>query len=271
MSAKVVLLTGATSGIGAVAAELLLPRFRVVVLHGPESADDYQPELERLQRIAVDLRPDAEVHYLRADYSDPAQVRSLADAVAGVASGIDLLINNAAIPGPPRRTIGRWRVEQGFGVDYLAPTLLTDLLLPVVERAAGVIVNVSSATHASATLDLDDLEFRSRSYTPVQSYAQAKLAVVTHSSRLARHTSAKVLSLHPGVVATPLLHAMFRVSGHPAASGAANVVAAAESSAPSGSYLDETTPSSPNWVAERRVTQVRLHEVTCELLGRDIA
>ena len=75
--------------------------------------------------------------------------------------------------------------EATLQVNLLAGALLADRLLPLIPRG-GRVVNVSSATHYSASLDLDDLELARGPYSPVRAYARSKLAVVAYSAWLAR-------------------------------------------------------------------------------------
>jgi NAD(P)-dependent dehydrogenase (short-subunit alcohol dehydrogenase family) len=98
-------------------------------------------------------------------------------------------------------------------------------------------------------LALDDLNFTHRAYSPVAAYAQSKLAIVIYSCWLAGIISQRVVSIHPGVISTGLLHAMFGEGGDPVAYGGANLVAAVTAEVPTGTYLDERRPGPPNPVA----------------------
>lgn len=130
-------------------------------------------------------------------------------------------------------------------MNFLASALLTHHLLPALVPT-GRVVNVASATHFSAQLDVEDLDFRQRGYASSTAYAQSKLAIVTYSNWLATRIRPTVLSVHPGVVATDLLHAMFAVRGVPTSVGGSNLAAAVTAEVPSGTYLDETSPAEPS-------------------------
>ncbi|SMH44000.1 NAD(P)-dependent dehydrogenase, short-chain alcohol dehydrogenase family [Rathayibacter oskolensis] len=260
-------LTGATSGIGLAAARLLAQRRGTLLLQGPERDGALPSAVRALQQGPPADR--ATLHYLNADFTQDGAVTSLAEQIREVTDTVDVVINNAAVPGASRRTMGAWGVEVTFGVNYLAGALLTDDLLPLMPTN-GRIVNVASATHQTATLDLDDLSFDHRSYSPIAAYAQSKLAVVTNSIRLAARIPQTVMSVHPGVVSTGLLHAMFGVGGGDVTEGARNLLAAAATTAPSGSYFDERQVESPSRVALNADMQRRLHQITQELLGTDV-
>jgi NAD(P)-dependent dehydrogenase (short-subunit alcohol dehydrogenase family) len=134
---------------------------------------------------------------------------------------------------------------------------------------AGRIVNVASATHLSATLHLDDLGLARHSYSPSTAYAHSKLALVTYTCWLAKNlpsTSLEAVSMHPGVIATDLLHAMFSIGGDSAEYAAANLLEVASLSGDNGTYYDEREPASPNPIAQNPETQTRLHQLTTNLL-----
>jgi NAD(P)-dependent dehydrogenase (short-subunit alcohol dehydrogenase family) len=258
------LLTGATQGIGMATAYRLCPAVDVLVLHGLEP---------RADRLVDELRrrsPGTEVVYLPADYERLRDVGALAAAVRERLGGLELLINNAGRPGPPTRRLSADGHELTFQANYLAPVALTSGLLPVLEQADRArVVNVASATHYSARLSLEDLELE-QGYSSVSAYAHSKLALVTYTCWLARQLDAsrvEAVSVHPGVISTGLLHAMFGAGGDSVERGARNVVSAAQ--APpgvNGTYFDEDSPARPNPEALEIANQDRLVEATARAL-----
>lgn len=237
-----ILITGSTSGIGLAAASSLAKNPHELILHGPEPEDVAAAALDQVARGA---HPDTRVSYVSADFADPDQVGTMAETLLSGMARLDLLVNNAAIPGPPSRRLGPAGTDITYQVNYLAGVQLTHLLIPALEPH-GRIVNVASATHYSATLNLEDLAFAKRPYSPSAAYAQSKLAIVAYSNWLAGHVSQSVVSIHPGVVSTDLLHAMFTVGGVPPAVGGDNLAGATAVDVPSGTYLDEANPSEPS-------------------------
>jgi len=118
---------------------------------------------------------------------------------------LHVLINNAGATFPGRRRETVDGLEMTFAVNYLAPFLLTHLLLDLLTASAPArIVNVSSDSHRSGSIQLDDLQAE-KLYRPMRTYPQAKLAVVLFTYELARRlqgTGVTANCLHPGFVAT---------------------------------------------------------------------
>jgi NAD(P)-dependent dehydrogenase (short-subunit alcohol dehydrogenase family) len=260
------LLTGATQGIGKATARGLCPFVDVLVLHGLEPQAQVQQSLDELRRLS----PATEVVYLSADYGRLANVGELAAAVRERVGGLELVINNAGRPGPPDRTLSADGHEVTFQTNYLAPVALTTGLLPTLVQADRArVINVASATHYSARLSLDDLELE-HGYSPVSAYAHSKLALVTYTCWLARQLNSdrvEAVSLHPGVISTGLLHAMFGAGGDSVEHGARNIVSLARR-APglNGEYFDEDAPARPNPEALEIGNQERLLDATARAL-----
>jgi NAD(P)-dependent dehydrogenase (short-subunit alcohol dehydrogenase family) len=237
-----ILLTGATSGIGLAAATELASAPHELLIHGPEPEDRAAAAIERVRHAA---HPDARLIYAQADFTDPDGPGLLEKQATTSLSGLDVLINNAAIPGPPALRMGYAQTELAYQVNFLAGVMLTHLLLPALEPM-GRVVNVASATHYAASLDIQDLDFHRRRYSSSGAYAQSKLAIVTYTNWLASQVTQMVVSIHPGVVSTALLHAMFSTGGIDTSVGGANLVSGVTARVRSGTYLDETAPSAPS-------------------------
>jgi NAD(P)-dependent dehydrogenase (short-subunit alcohol dehydrogenase family) len=264
---RAALITGATHGIGAATARRLAPAVEVLFVHGLEPRGAVAGMLDDLRAAS----PGTELVYLQADFDRLAEVGGVVDAVARHGAGLDLLVNNAGRPGPARRTLSADGHEATFQTNYLALVALTSALLRTLASADHArIVNVASRTHLSATLELDDLEFE-RGYDPVAAYARSKLAIVTYTCWLARRletSPVEAASLHPGVISTELLHAMFGIGGAPADVGAGNIVALVRrSGGVNGQYFDEDRRADPNPEALVIDNQERLLAATTRILG----
>ena len=200
MQGKICMVTGANSGIGKATALALAQMGATVVMVCRDRARGEEARSEittKSRKNAVDL--------LQADLSSQQSIRQLVENFQHHYAHLHVLINNAgaAFPGRRRETVDG--LEMTFAVNYLAPFLLTNLLLDGLKASAPArIVNVSSAAHASGFIQMDDLQAEKR-YRPMRTYPQAKLAVVLFTYELARRlqgTGVTANCLHPGFVAT---------------------------------------------------------------------
>jgi NAD(P)-dependent dehydrogenase (short-subunit alcohol dehydrogenase family) len=153
LSRTTVLITGATDGVGKLVAKRAAVAGARVLVHGRSDAE-VRDTLEGIQREV----PRSRVEYDRADLASLDEVRRLADEITSAHNRLDILINNAGIgfgaPGA-RKEISRDGHELRLAVNYLAPFLLTHLLLPMLRRSApSRIVNVASI--GQAPIDFDD-------------------------------------------------------------------------------------------------------------------
>lgn len=192
MTAKTVIITGASDGIGAAAARELKQRGDTVVIVGRSP--------EKTAAVAREL---GAPHHV-ADYSDLAQVRALGEELLAAYPRIDVLANNAGgIMGD--RTLTKDGYEKTFQVNHLAGFLLTQVLMPrLVESRASVIQTASAAAKAFGDFDIDDLQ-NERAYSPTKAYGNGKLANILFTSELQRRygdQGVNAVAFHPGVVGT---------------------------------------------------------------------
>lgn len=198
----VVLITGATSGIGFATAKALAGAgARVVIV----SRDAQRGEIAR---AAISRETgSSQLDVMQADLASLDSIRALAQRFQATHGSLDVLINNAGVFEPHRR-LSADGIEMTFAVNVVAPFLLTELLLERLRQSApSRIVNVCSAMHASASLDIDDLQFEGRRYGMTRAYGQSKLALLMVTKELARRlrgTEVTVNAVHPGFVASNL-------------------------------------------------------------------
>src|SRR5437660_6422983 len=141
---RVILVTGATDGLGRAVAADLATRGATILLHGRDEGRG-RAALQEVRQATGNDR----LEWYRADLSSLAQVRGLAEQVGRDHRRLDALVNNAGIgttvPGGESRQVSSDGFELRFAVNYLAGYLLTRLLLPLVRASAPArIVNVSS-------------------------------------------------------------------------------------------------------------------------------
>jgi NAD(P)-dependent dehydrogenase (short-subunit alcohol dehydrogenase family) len=200
MQGKTCLVTGATSGLGAVAALELAKRGATVIVAG-RSASKCAAHAEEIRRATG-----ARVETAVADLASMEQVRRMAGEVARKSERLDVLVNNAGTY-LFERTLTPDGFEKTFAVNYLAPFLLTNLLLDRLKASPSArVVNVSSMAHANGAIDFENLQGE-RHYERLDAYARSKLALLMFTYELARRlegTRVTANALHPGVVATEL-------------------------------------------------------------------
>ena len=199
MKDRVCMITGANSGIGRATALGLaeMGASVVMVCRNRERGEEALAEVKAATgNPTVDL--------LLADLSAQAEVRRLAQNLKTRYSHLHVLINNAGIA-LSKRALTVDGFETVFAVNYLAPFLLTNLLLDVLQASAPArVVNVAGDYHRRATINFDDL-MSEEDYDGMRANNQSKLALVLFTYELARRLDGSGVTancLHPGAVAT---------------------------------------------------------------------
>ncbi len=199
MNGRISLVTGATSGIGRVTAQALAQQGAHVIVVGRDRTKSIAT-VEEIQRQTGNPA----VEYLLADLSVMDDVRHLADAFKRRHDRLHILLNNAGAFFMGRQ-FSKDGIEMSFAVNYLAPFLLTHLLLEsLVTSAPARVINVSSRAHEMVRRLSDDLA-NPRWPLGFLAYGHSKLALNLFTYELARRlegTRVTVNALHPGVVAT---------------------------------------------------------------------
>jgi NAD(P)-dependent dehydrogenase (short-subunit alcohol dehydrogenase family) len=199
LDGKVCVITGATSGIGRVAAARLAEMGARLVLVARDH-DRAEAMLARLRAIA----PAAAHRAHLADLSRIAEMKRVAAEIAAAEPRIDRLINNAGAMFGGRQ-LTEDGLERSFAVNHMAYFVLAHGLRERLAAAAPArVVNTASTMHRIAWLDLDDLQY-ARFYNGVFAYARSKLCNVLFTRELARRwagTGVTVNCFHPGFTRT---------------------------------------------------------------------
>ena len=199
MTNKTVLITGATNGIGKVAA-LEIARMGATVCIVARDQRKGQAVLEEIKQKTGNQHLELFV----ADLSSMAEVRKLASEFKAKYTKLDVLVNNAGGFFDTRKTTVDG-LEYTLAFNHLAYFLLTDLLLDVLKASVSSrIVNVASEAQAMGKLNFDDLQLEKR-YGNFTAYSQSKLANVMFTYELARRLEGSGVTanvLHPGTVNT---------------------------------------------------------------------
>jgi retinol dehydrogenase-12 len=207
LSGKTYFLTGPTSGIGRATAESLGARGANLVLaaRSPEKA-------AALIAALKEKSPQAEFRFLQIDLSDLKSVRRAAEEYLASGRPLDVLINNAGLAGVQGLT--RDGFELTVGTNHLGPFLLTEKLLPLLQKSAeGRVINVASRAH-SRVRGLSFDKYRRPAASKLETlkrYGQSKLMNVIHARELGRQlagTSVTTYAVHPGVVASEIWRAL---------------------------------------------------------------
>ncbi|MDR2901357.1 MAG: SDR family NAD(P)-dependent oxidoreductase [Treponema sp.] len=201
MESKIILITGATSGIGKAAAKALAQQGHTVILHGRNKT-----KTESLCEEIKSESGNTNIDILLGDMFLLSDVKKMADEFKAKYQKLDVLINNAGGTMGKTREVTNENMEKTIVLNLLAPFLLTELLLGVMAQSSDArIINVSSEMHKFGGKPLfDDFQLE-QNYDSVRAYGLAKLYLIWISRHLAADLKQKnmehitVNTVHPGV------------------------------------------------------------------------
>ncbi|MEO0570582.1 MAG: SDR family NAD(P)-dependent oxidoreductase [Bacteroidota bacterium] len=188
---KHILITGSTDGIGKLAALKLAKDGHQLYLHGRDP--------KKLEATIAEIRKEANTKTVFgsvADFSNLIEVRSFAEKTAFELEKIDVLINNAGVFKTAPST-SKGNTDLRLVVNYLAPYVLTNMLLPLLKKANNPrLINLSSAAQAPVSMEALTGEV---TLSVQDAYAQSKLALTMWSFELAKKESGvSVIAVNPG-------------------------------------------------------------------------
>ena len=279
MKGKVVVITGATSGIGEVAAQRLAAMGARIVLVARDAARG-QRSLTRLPSVG----PGAphSIHY--GDLSRIAESKRVAAEIAAAEPRIDVLINNAGALFSSRRVTAD-NLEETFATNHMAYFVLTlGLKANLLAAAPARVVSTASDAHKGYSLDFDDLQ-ATQGYSAMRAYGRSKLCNILFTRELARRWRGNGVTancLHPGFVATRFgdgsggfLSGVVRVAKTFAITpekGAETIVYLASSpevAAISGEYFYKCRPATPTAGGRDDAAAGRLWVESAKIAGLD--
>jgi NAD(P)-dependent dehydrogenase (short-subunit alcohol dehydrogenase family) len=267
MEGKIVLITGATDGIGKQTAFELAHLGATVLLHGrnPKRLIDTMNECRKKV-------PHPKLDFFNADFSSLNAVRRMAVDLGQKYKRIDVLINNAGVY-MKTRELSQDGYEMTFAVNHLAHFFLTYLCLPLLKASPSArVITVSSVAHLRATLDFENLQGEKK-FDGYDAYSRSKLANVLFAVELAERTKGSKLTsnaLHPGVITTKLLEAGFGMKGSSPEEGAETSVylaASPEVEGVTGKYFFKKRPQPYNPIADNAELRKKFWEHSCRLVG----
>jgi NAD(P)-dependent dehydrogenase (short-subunit alcohol dehydrogenase family) len=278
MAGKLCVVTGATSGIGLVAAERLAAAGARLILVGRDKARG-EAALARIRRHA----PGAALAIRYADLSLLAEMNRLAAEIAAAEPRIDVLINNAGAMFT-RRSVTADGLERTFALNHMAYFVLANRLRERLAAAAPArIVNVASEAHRGNVLDFTDLQ-SARGYSGFRVYGRSKLANILFTRELARRLEGSGVTancLHPGFVASRfgdnnpglprlgigLAKRFFALSPEQGAETLVYLAASPEIAGVTGGYFDKCRVRLPSAEAQDDAAARRLWDESAKLAG----
>lgn len=201
---KVVIVTGATSGLGKEAAKVLASKNATVIMAVRNTEKGKTVAAE----ITKDL-PNAKIDIRKLDLGSLSSIQSFTEGVKASYDHLDILINNAGVMACPfSKTEDDFEIQ--MGTNHLGPFALTGLLMPLLKKTqASRIVSTSSIAHKQGDIDFEDINWAGREYVTNKAYGDSKLANLYFTYELARRLkddpeAPTVTAAHPGWTSTDL-------------------------------------------------------------------
>ena len=266
MKPRIILVTGATDGIGKTTAIKLAELGHTVIIHGRNKSKCE----DTLNEIVIKTNNN-NCSFVVGNLASFDTIHSLSEEIHSKYNRIDTLLNNAGIY-MNNREMNESGIELTFAVNHLAVFLLTHLLFDLVRKSEeGRIVTVSSLANVRGSIHLNDLNLES-TFDGYRAYSQSKLANILFAFELAekiRKFNITSNALHPGVITTKLLKTGFNISGSSTEEGAKTSIYLSisdEVKNVTGKYFDKQKQAGCNEIANDIELRSKLWNVSEELV-----
>ena len=277
MKDKVVVVTGATSGIGEVAADRLAQKGARIVF---VARDRERGEAARKHFRAIAGQSDHTVHY--ADLTKLADQKRVAKEIADSEPQIDVLINNAGAMFGSRQ-VTEDGLEKTFSLNHMSYFTVTNILLDRLKATPGArIVSTASGAHVGNKLNFDDLQSE-KSYSPFAVYGRSKLMNILFTRELTKRlagTGVTANCLHPGFVGTRFgdesgglmswvikLGKNFALTPEQGAETIIYLASSDDAAGKSGGYYDKKQLTAPSRAAQSDADAKRLWDISAKIAG----
>lgn len=203
LKGKNVIVTGA-GGLGFEDALALSKAEAKVIIAGRDATKGEAAVAKIRNEISI-----ADVSFELIDLANLKSISSFGERINRKLDKVDILINNAGVMAPPKRLETKDDLELQFGTNYLGHFALTAHLLPLIKKAKGRVISLSSVAARNGKINFDDLQARNN-YDPMTVYAQSKIACMMFAFELQRRSDQKdwgitSIAAHPGISRTELL------------------------------------------------------------------
>jgi NAD(P)-dependent dehydrogenase (short-subunit alcohol dehydrogenase family) len=275
MAGKVIVITGATSGIGEVAADRLAAKGARILFVARDHARG-EATLKHLRAIAHG----AEHRVFYADLSRLSEMKRVAAEIADSEPRIDVLVNNAGALFNSRK-LTEDGLETTFALNHMAYFVVTNLLRGRLAPGARIVSTASDA-HKGARLDFSDLQ-SARHYSGYAAYGRSKLCNILFTRELARRLAGTGITancLHPGFVATRFgdqsggvmslgirAAKTFAITPEQGAETIVYLACSPDVAEASGGYYVKCKPATPTPEARNDTDAKRLWDISAELSG----
>ncbi|MDO7609858.1 MAG: SDR family NAD(P)-dependent oxidoreductase, partial [Crocinitomicaceae bacterium] len=209
---KIIIVTGATSGLGKQASKILSGKNATVVM-GVRNLE----KAEAVKKEFISSNPTVLIDILKLDLGNLASIKEFAKTFLSKYERLDVLINNAGIMMCPySKTSDGFEIQ--MGTNHFGPFALTGLLMPILRETEGArIVSTSSLAHLGGNINFNDIHWEARKYKTNKAYSDSKIANLYFTYEMARRNKnisgfPTVVTAHPGWTKTDLLKHSFMLN-----------------------------------------------------------